>query len=438
MTNVKVSKQFIYIWFAEFISILGTGLTEFGLNVWVYQKTGRATPLALAILCSILPVILLSPIVGYVADKFNTKWVIILSNIGALITSIVFVIFLCNNFFDFTLTCVIISLNATFNLLDSSAFQSSIIILVDKKNLKGANGMIQLSNSLNNALTPVIAGILYAFIGLPGILMIDITTYFISMLMWLFFSTIKFDKKGNDVKENQKLDGKKFFRDLNDGFRFIFERKGFTILVFIFAIINFLNNLAVVLITPLMLTIANSTKLGFVQALGGIGMMGGSFIMTFYKSKKSNISHIEMINKCIFVASICLILMGIRASFVTISLSRMMFLFCVPIANVAAGMLWQIKTPRELQGRVYAARSMIIRSFMPFAYLIVGPITDSGFKTIFSKNYKFVHQIRKLLGTNALNYRIVFILTGLFLFIIGSIFFKNKYLLETEKYPEYM
>ncbi|WKV07564.1 hypothetical protein Q2T46_08190 [Thermoanaerobacterium sp. CMT5567-10] len=71
--KIKINKQFVFVWFAELISILGSGLTDFGLSVWIYEKTGKATPLAISILFSVLPAIFLSQIAGFVADKFNTK-----------------------------------------------------------------------------------------------------------------------------------------------------------------------------------------------------------------------------------------------------------------------------------------------------------------------------------------------------------------------------
>lgn len=435
MFKLKVSNKFIYIWFAELISILGTGLTEFGLSVWIFQKTGRATPLALSILCAILPVILLSPAAGFIADKYNTKWIIILSDIGAALTSAAFIFFLWKGFFSLPLTCGVILLNSVFNLFDSAAAQSSIVLLVDKEDLKSANGLNQISDSLNNLMTPVIAGILYAFIGLSGIITIDMATYILSMVMWLFFPTNVFDKHLSDCKgESQKWDGRQFLHDLNDGFKFIFGIRGFTILVVLFAIVNFLNNLAVVLITPLVISIGNSTQLGIVQAFGGIGMLAGSLIATFRKSDKPRIMAVKWY---ILAASVFLIVMGLRASFMVISLSRMLFLLFIPLANVAAGTVWQLKTPKELQGRVYTARSMIIRSIMPIAYLIVGPITDTGFKNLFAMHSGIIAGIRNVLGANALNYRVVFILCGLTLLIVTYTVFRGKALSDIDKLTDY-
>ncbi|MEG6567733.1 MFS transporter [Thermoanaerobacterium saccharolyticum] len=434
-SKIKINKQFVFVWFAELISILGSGLTDFGLSVWIYEKTGKATPLAISILFSVLPAIFLSQIAGFVADKFNTKKVVIFFNTGAAIVSFAFIFLLRNNYFNLFITYIIILLIAAFNLFESAAVQSSIVYIVDKENLKTANGMNQVSDSLNNLLTPVIAGILYTFIGLQGIIIIDLVTYVISMAIWMFFPARIFNKEfENEKMRENRWSWNQFINNLNDGFKFIFARKGLTLLVFLFAIANFLNNLAVVLITPLMLSIGNSTQLGIVQTFGGIGMFIGSFIATLHKS---DTSYTKTIKSCILSASVFLLLIGIRASFITVSLCRMLFLLFIPISNVAAGTLWQLKTPKELQGRVYTARSMIIRCIMPVAYLIVGPITDVGFKNILTVNNRFIDFIKNLLGVSALNYRLVFILSGITLFIVTYSFFKNKSLSDIDKLPDY-
>lgn len=52
---MNINSSYRKVWFARLISILGTGLTSFGVSVWVYTVTGKATPMVLILLFSILP-----------------------------------------------------------------------------------------------------------------------------------------------------------------------------------------------------------------------------------------------------------------------------------------------------------------------------------------------------------------------------------------------
>ena len=73
--------------------MLGSGLTSFGLGVWIFSQTGQATPFALTVLFGNLPRILLLPVAGSLADRWNRRLVMILSDTGnALVTISVFVL----------------------------------------------------------------------------------------------------------------------------------------------------------------------------------------------------------------------------------------------------------------------------------------------------------------------------------------------------------
>ena len=43
----KSFKKFLLLWSGELISAIGSGLTSFGLGIYVYQQTGRVSSTAL-------------------------------------------------------------------------------------------------------------------------------------------------------------------------------------------------------------------------------------------------------------------------------------------------------------------------------------------------------------------------------------------------------
>ncbi|MBQ8824548.1 MAG: MFS transporter, partial [Ruminococcus sp.] len=66
-------KKFIPIWIGEFISSIGTGMTSFALSVYVYQVYGNASAVSLVTLLAYLPTILLNPIGGLLADRYDRR-----------------------------------------------------------------------------------------------------------------------------------------------------------------------------------------------------------------------------------------------------------------------------------------------------------------------------------------------------------------------------
>ncbi|MGK0467889.1 MFS transporter [Clostridium sp.] len=66
-------KKFLIIWFGELVSNIGTGMTAFGLGVYVWQMTHSAVDVSLVEMAAFLPAILLCPAAGVLADRFDRR-----------------------------------------------------------------------------------------------------------------------------------------------------------------------------------------------------------------------------------------------------------------------------------------------------------------------------------------------------------------------------
>ena len=64
----KNFQKFMLLWFGELVSSIGSGLTSFGLGVYVFRQTGSAADMALVSLLAFLPTLLLSVPAGVPAE----------------------------------------------------------------------------------------------------------------------------------------------------------------------------------------------------------------------------------------------------------------------------------------------------------------------------------------------------------------------------------
>ena len=94
LDTLRGMKTFLVIWVGQLISIIGSGLTGFALSVWMFEQTGQATPIALNALAFNLPRVILSPIAGSVADRYNRRLVLILADCGAALATLAVAIIL--------------------------------------------------------------------------------------------------------------------------------------------------------------------------------------------------------------------------------------------------------------------------------------------------------------------------------------------------------
>lgn len=65
--------KFLLLWAGELISAVGSGLTSFGLGVYVFRQTGSAGSMALVTLLAFLPTLLLSVPAGVLADRYDRR-----------------------------------------------------------------------------------------------------------------------------------------------------------------------------------------------------------------------------------------------------------------------------------------------------------------------------------------------------------------------------
>ena len=65
--------KFLLLFAGEFISVIGGGLTSFGLGLYIFQQTGSASHMALLSLLGFLPGLILKVPAGVLADRYDRR-----------------------------------------------------------------------------------------------------------------------------------------------------------------------------------------------------------------------------------------------------------------------------------------------------------------------------------------------------------------------------
>ena len=74
---------FLVVWTGQFFSGLGTGMTAFALGVHVFKQTNNAMNFAMVMATLFIPAILIAPMGGVLADRFDRRLMIILGDAGS-------------------------------------------------------------------------------------------------------------------------------------------------------------------------------------------------------------------------------------------------------------------------------------------------------------------------------------------------------------------
>ena len=391
--SVQGMKTFLVIWVGQLISILGSGLTSFALGVWIFSQTGKATPFALTILFGNLPRILLLPVAGSLADRWNRRWVMILSDTGnALVTISVFVLLLFGNL-QFWHIYLIVTLGSIFSAFQEPAYSASVTMLVPKKDLSRANGMIQMGQALEMVVTPIIAGVLFVAIGLSGILVIDFVTFLFAVGALLLVRIPQPERTEHADNKSSIL------ADALFGWNYLKARPGLFGLLWYFAMVNFLLNWAGVLTGPMLLSRFPASTLGTVQMVVGLGMLAGGILSSVWAGPKRKITAVI---GYIGFALVGMIVAGLRPSPFFVGAGLFWLMIFVPLASASSQAVFQAKVAPHLQGRVFSIRSMISRSVMPISFLLAGPLADRVFGPLLDTNGAWAHTfLGSLLDTGA-------------------------------------
>ena len=167
---------FSLIWLGQFVSLIGSGLTSFALGVWVYQTTGSTTQFSLIYFFTELPIILIAPLAGAIADRNDKRKVMMMSDAGAGLSTVAIALLLTLGKLKLWHIYLAMGVNSTCNGFQLPAYYASPTLLVPKKQFGRANGMIQLAKAARYLVSPVLAGLLMGIIQLQGILLVDVFT----------------------------------------------------------------------------------------------------------------------------------------------------------------------------------------------------------------------------------------------------------------------
>jgi len=120
--------------------------------------------------------------------------------------------------------------------------------------------------------------------------------------------------------------------------------------------------------------------MGFAQTMMGLGMLAGSLLMSVWGGPKKN--RIRTIIGAISLSALGFLIAGFQPSLTFIAVGLFVLLFFIPFGSGPSSALFAAKVPPELQGRVFATRSMISQSMMPIAFLMSGLLADNVFSPL--------------------------------------------------------
>lgn len=186
-------KDLVLVVIGQIISLFGNQVLRFALPLYLLAQTGSAALFGVISAIAFVPMIILCPIGGIIADRVNKRNVMVILDFAT--TALITVLCVLLGKVDIVLLLLVVMiLLYGIQGVYGPAVQASIPALVDKQHLMSANAIINLVSSLSGLIGPVVGGAIYGFFGLTPILYVSIVCFFASAVMEIFIH-IPFQKQ---------------------------------------------------------------------------------------------------------------------------------------------------------------------------------------------------------------------------------------------------
>lgn len=401
-------RTFLIVWVTQSVSVFGSALTIFALNIWLIttvfpapeQKPDLAWALSLINIAFAIPIVFFAPISGAWADRHDRKTTMILCDVGNGVAASILLALIFTHQFNVPMLIVLVFVQAMITSFHNAAFDTSYAMLVPEEKLPRANGMMQTIFSLSGIVSPAIAATLIALPSLarqgslPSLfaplgaiqdgavlaVSVDALTFFAAAVVPIFLFIPSPTRTDLHTTTGAK---KSLWADVKEGALYIWHRRSFLWLLGTFTVANFSAGAFVLmpLIVKFQLEVDRMARgfsieaaLALLNTAGSVGgVIGGVAISAWGGLKKNRVYGVLV--PMIF-AGIALMVTGASPWLFLTAASLALAQGLNPMLNAHSQAIWQTQVPRELQGRVFSVRRLIAQFSWPASTLIMGALAS--------------------------------------------------------------
>ena len=416
--------KFLLIWFGQFISMIGSGLTIFALGVFVYQRTHAVSSYTSILLCVFLPPFILRPFGGILADRHDRRLMMLIGDLGATLGLLFIFFMMLKGNIQLWQIYLGIAISSIFSAFQDPAYKASVTDLLSEAQYAKASGLVQLASSAQHLISPFLAGILLTIIDIKFIFMIDISTFLIASAIIIWIRKTLGITKTEKPKQN-------FIADFKEGITEFSKNKGVIWLVGIIMIVLFFVGLLQALFLPMLLSLTSPKIAGITQSVSASGMLIGSLFIGLFGSKNK---HVKVLSISLFLAGLFFANLGLSTSIIFIIIVGFMFFAVLPFVNTSIEVLIRVNIDNKKQGRVWSIISTVTYLGSVVAFVVAGFLADKVFNPLLEVNGKLAGTVGSIIGVGeGRGIGLMLIISGIMISFISISILKNKFIRNLER-----
>ncbi|MGG4345764.1 MFS transporter [Paenibacillus lautus] len=412
----KSFRKFLLLWSGQLISTIGNGLTSFGLGIYVFQQTGKASAMALVTLLAFMPSLLLSAFAGVLADRYDRRLLMVLGDSLSAIGLVFILICMLRGEAQLWQICVGVTISSVFSSLLDPAYKATVTDLLTEEQYTRASGLVQVAGSAKFLISPILAGFLLTVTDIKLLIVIDICTFFVTVGTTL---AVRSGLASNTYKQTQS-----FIHDIKAGWKAVSTNRGVVVLVIMTSVLTFYLGVIETLSIPMLLTFTNSSAVGMIETIIASGMLVSSVIIGFLPIQKG---YVKILSVSLFGVGVFMAAFGFREHIVLICVSGFLFFAMLPFANTSLDFLVRTNMDNSVQGRAWALIGILSQLGFVAAYALSGVLADYVFTPLLVEGGVLADSVGKIIGTGlGRGMGFLIIIAGMLLCVTSVILYKLK------------
>ena len=370
--NLLRHPDFLKLWSAETVSLLGTQVTLLALPI-VAATILNVTPLEFALLGTIefLPFILLSLPAGVWVDRLRRRPIMIVGDLGrALALSSIPIAFALNALTIWQLY-VVGFVNGCLTVFFDVAYQSYLPSVVDRDQLVEGNSKLEISRSASQLVGPGLAGVLIGILKAPFAIILDAASFLFSAL---FVFAIR--RPEPPIPPHDEATGPRpsMRSEIAAGMRYVTGHRWLRSIAATTGTSNFFSN---VFISILILYLVRdhgftAETIGFAFSIGSIGVLLAALTASWITARVGVGRMLVLTSLGFSIANLPVAFAPDSLLFAAVAASIFIGGYCSVAWNINQVSLRQAITPTRMQGKMNATMRFIVWGTIPIGSIAGG------------------------------------------------------------------
>ncbi len=369
----KERRNLVLFTMGKLVSLLGSSIYTFAIGLYVLTVTGSAGSFATTLVFGMIPMLLINPFAGVLADRLDKKKLVVGADAISGLSLVGLYLFTSERPLTLTLVYGSVFLLALLNTFFGIALEASKPQIVAKDRLLSLNASSKVVDSLSTIGGPMLGGLIYALVDIRFFLLCNGISFLLSALSEGFIDFHLYQTR-------EKMTGPiGFRREIREAFDYLRAHADMQFVMWIFLAINFILGFAVMVPLPYIVNEVfrlESTAYGIIQSASSVGLILGALVVGRITKHMSYSRLLLMVNTLL---GVCILAMALPLGWavpmdLTVYLTLVMGLLGVAISllDIPIMAIMQTRVPEAMLGRVMSLVMTLVKIIAPLGLLLSG------------------------------------------------------------------